>query len=227
MLRNIIFLIVLCLSGSSAHALLPDESASTPIQATSSPDPEELIADVIAAAGGKDKLFRLFRFRERVLVQDSPAEPVKEDEPGNRTSVVVAGGDWWVGSSKRMYETAHVLCQAWSLRILLDDTAEFELLPELILSDKPTTGLRVSKATEEPVDLYFDKETRQLAAIDYKDSRNLFSEWKETSDGFKYPSHVIGIRFADRANGTLKDKQWYQTDILEITPLAELPPELK
>ncbi len=225
MSRNIIILIALIHFGGAVHALVADEPVAASQPATS--DADKLVAEVISTAGGEEKLFSVFRFRERVLVQDSTAEPVKDGEAGNRTSVLVAGGDWWVGSSRRTYETAHVLCWAWSLRILLDDKAEFEMLPELTISDKPATGLRVSKATDEPVDLWFDKDTRRLAAIDYKDSRNLFSEWKETSGGFKYPSHVIGIRFADRPQGTLLDKQWYQTDILEITPLTEVPAELK
>jgi hypothetical protein len=55
----------------------------------------------------------------------------------------------------------------------------------------------------------------------------VFSEWKKTQARDAYPSHVIGIRFVDLKAGTLADNQWYQTDILEITPLAELPIELK
>jgi hypothetical protein len=38
---------------------------------------------------------------------------------------------------------------------------------------------------------------------------------------------VTGYRFADAAAGTLQAKQWYQTDILELKPLSELPAELK
>ena len=37
----------------------------------------------------------------------------------------------------------------------------------------------------------------------------------------------VGFRFADRAAGKLQHKQWYQTDLLELTPLTEPPAELK
>lgn len=69
--------------------------------------------------------------------------------------------------------------------------------------------------------------SHKLLAIDYTDTRHIFSEWKTTEAGHQYPSHVTGYRFADAAAGTLQAKQWYQTDILELKPLAELPAELK
>lgn len=43
------------------------------------------------------------------------------------------------------------------------------------------------------------------------------------AEGHHYPSHVVGFRFTNRAAGMLNEKQWYQTDILELTPLAKLP----
>ncbi|MCY2964469.1 MAG: hypothetical protein NT069_12685 [Planctomycetota bacterium] len=82
-------------------------------------------------------------------------------------------------------------------------------------------------SVKEPIDLYFDKADNRLVAIDYTDTRHLFSDWKKTEDGHVYPAHVAGYRFQDKAKRTLQDKQWYQTDILELTPLTELPPELK
>ena len=95
------------------------------------------------------------------------------------------------------------------------------------MADIPAFGLRVTESIKEPIDLFFDKESKRLVAIDYTDTRHLFSEWKKTIEGHQYPSHVVGFRFADRAAGNLQDKQWYQTDILELTPLMELPAELK
>ena len=56
---------------------------------------------------------------------------------------------------------------------------------------------------------------------------HVFSQWKTTREGHKYPSHVVGYLFENREKGTLREKQWYQTDILELTPLAELPAEVK
>ncbi|TXT20047.1 MAG: hypothetical protein FD138_4287 [Planctomycetota bacterium] len=119
-----------------------------------------------------------------------------------------------------------VLCWAWSLRILLDPKSKVAKLDEVQVGDRPAFGLRVTEAVKEPIDLYFDKETQRLVAIDYTDTRHVFSEWKKTDAGHSYPSHVTGFRFADKTAKTLNEKQWYQTDILELTPLADVPAEL-
>ena len=199
----------------------------TPCLNTDEFDPKQLVEQVVAAAGGEEKLLKLFRFRERILVTAAPAAPVIADEKGNRISVVEVAGDWWLGASKRGKDKVRVLCWAWSLRILLDPKSKIEVLPETAINGKPAFGLRVSESLQEPIDLLFDKEDRRLVAIDYTDTRHFFSEWKKTGEGHSYPSHVVGHRFADRAKGMLNEQQWYQTDILELTPLSELPAELK
>jgi len=190
-------------------------------------DPPELVKQVVKTAGGADKLLKLFRFRERVLITETPAAPAAKDEKGNRTSVVQVSGDWWIGTAKRDKDKVRVLCWAWSLRILLNPKSKIQMVPDIAVADKPAFGLRVTESVKEPIDLFFDKETKRLVAIDYTDTRHIFSEWKKTDEGHQYPSHVVGFRFANRKAGTLNDKQWYQTDILELTPLQELPTELK
>lgn len=186
-----------------------------------------LVAQVVDAAGGEEKLLKLFRFRERVLITSTPAAPVTTDEKENRTSVVQVGGDWWIGENKRDKDKVRVLCYAWSLRLLLDPKSKVTPIAETVVADKPAFGLRVSESVQEPIDLLFDKDSRQLVAIDYTDTRHIFSEWKKTTEGQQYPSHVVGFRFENRPAGVLSEKQWYQTDILELTPLTELPAELK
>ena len=188
---------------------------------------KKLVEQVVTTAGGEEKLLKLFRFRERVLITDTPAAPVAVDTKENRTSVVQVSGNWWVGNNKRDKDKVRVLCWAWSLRILLDPKSKITEIAETTIADKPAFGLRVSEAIKEPIDLWFDNESKRLIAIDYTDTRHLFSEWKKTTAGHEYPSHVAGYRFANRADGTLNKKQWYQTDILELTPLAELPAELR
>ena len=190
------------------------------------PDTKRTVEQVVKAAGGEDQLLKLFRFRERVLITATPAAPVKADEKENRTSVVQVSGDWWIGKNKRDKDKVRVLCWAWSLRILLDPKSKVEAMAETNVAGKPAFGLRVSESIKEPIDLLFDKETQRLVAIDYTDTRHVFSEWKKTAEGHHYPSHVVGFRFTNRAAGMLSDKQWYQTDILELTPLTELPAEL-
>ena len=190
------------------------------------PDTKRTVEQVVKAAGGEDQLLKLFRFRERVLITATPAAPVKADEKENRTSVVQVSGDWWIGKNKRDKDKVRVLCWAWSLRVLLDPKSKVEVIAETNVAGKPAFGLRVSESIKEPIDLLFDKETQRLVAIDYTDTRHVFSEWKKTAEGHHYPSHVVGFRFTNRAAGMLSDKQWYQTDILELTPLTELPAEL-
>ena len=188
---------------------------------------KKLVEEVVATAGGEEKLLKLFRFRERVLITATPAAPVTPDEKENRMSVVQVSGNWWIGTAKRDKDKVRVLCWTWSLRILLDPKSKIQTVPDINVADKPAFGLRVIESVKEPIDLFFDKESKRLVAIDYTDTRHLFSDWKKTAEGHQYPSHVIGFRFADRAAGKLQDMQWYQTDILELTPLTELPAELK
>ena len=210
---RVIFLLALC-------------CASFPSISVSAADPHELVEQAVKTAGGEDKLLKLFRFRERVLITETPAAPPAKDEKGNRTSVVQVSGDWWIGTAKRDKDKVRVLCWAWSLRILLDPRAKIQTIPDIAVADKPAFGLRVTESVKEPIDLFFDKETKRLVAIDYTDTRHVVSEWKKTEEGHEYPSHVAGFRFADRKAGTINDKQWYQTDILELTPLKDLPIEL-
>lgn len=194
----------------------------------SAPNPaSQLVEQVVASAGGEEKLLKLFRFRERVLITDTPAAPVTADEKGNRTSVVQVGGDWWLGTEKRGKDKVRVLCWAWSLRLLLDPKSRIEVLADSKVHAKPAFGLRVSESVNESVDLLFDPAEKRLVGIDYSDTRHVFSVWKKTSEGQSYPTHVVGYRFVDRAKGMLSEKQWYQTDILELVPLKELPVELR
>lgn len=195
--------------------------------AAAEPDASERVKQVVKAAGGEEKLLKLFRFRERVLITATPAAPVANDEKGNRTSVVQVSGDWWIGADKRDKDLVRVLCWAWSLRILLDDKSKIQTLPEAKVAGLPAFGLRVTGSVKTPIDLFFDTETSRLAAIDYVDTRHIFSEWKKAAGGHHYPSHVAGHRFVNREAKTVQQKQWYQTDILELTPLTELPADLK
>ncbi len=192
---RVVFLLALCCAIFPANSVLAAET-----------DPQELAKQAIKTVGGKDKLLKLFRFRERVLVTETPAPPVTKDEKGNRISVVQVAGDWWIGTAKRDKDKVRVLCWAWSLRIFLDPKSKIQTVPDIAVGNKPALGLRVTESVNEPIDLFFDKETKRLVAIDYTDTRHVFSEWKKTEDGLDYPSHVVGFRFADRKAGTLKEK---------------------
>lgn len=185
-----------------------------------------LVADVIAQAGGEAKLLKNFRLRERVLIQETPAPPPRETD-ANRTSTIEVGGRWWIGAQKRDKDKVRILCFAWSLRILLDPSAKIAPLGEAKVAEKSALGLRVTDVAKDSVDLWFDKASLRLLAIDYTDTRHVFSDWAATADGHQYPKHVVGYRFADVNAKAVRDKQWYQTDLIEVTPLKDLPAELK
>ena len=188
---------------------------------------DKLVNLAINTVGGEEKLLDVFRFHERVLITSTPTPLVAGETKANRTSVVKVGGGWWVGANKRNKDKVRVLCWAWSLRILFDDKSKIEAIPDIVVDEKPAFGLRVTGAVKEPIDLFFDKESKRLSAIDYTDTRHVFSDWKKTQEGHRYPAHVAGFRFADRKLRTVQEKQWYQTDILELVPLKKLPSELK
>lgn len=87
---RIVFLLALCCPSLPSMSVLAAES-----------DPQELVKQVVKTAGGEDKLLKLFRFRERLLITGTPAAPVAKDEKGNRNSVVQVSGDRWIGTAKR------------------------------------------------------------------------------------------------------------------------------
>lgn len=188
---------------------------------------KKLIEQVIGAIGGEEKLLKRFRFRERVLISSTPTPAPKPDEKGNRTSTIEVGGRMWIGTNPREKDKVRILIWAWSLGILTAPDAKVSVLKDAMIDKKPALALQVTGVVKEPIELFFDSESKLLIAIDYTDTRHSFSEWKKTDAGHSYPSHVVGHRFADRTQKTLNEKQWYQTDILELTPLAELPAELK
>ena len=147
--------------------------AVTPQLEADEQDAKKLVEQVVKAAGGEEKLLKLFRFRERVLITATPAARVTADEKENRTSVVQVGGDWWIDKNKRYKDKVRVLCWAWSLRILLEPKSKVATIAETTVAGKPALGLRVSESVKEPIDLLFDKETNRLVAIDYTDTRQL------------------------------------------------------
>lgn len=210
------FLIASTLAALTPNRLQADDAAA-----------QKLIEQVIDAIGGDDKLLQRFRFRERVLISSTPTPAPQPDEKGNRTSTIEVGGRMWVGTNPREKDKVRILIWAWSLGILKAPEAKITVVKDAMIDGKPALGLQVAGVAKEPLELFFHADSKLLIAIDYTDTRHSFSEWKKSDAGHSYPSHVVGHRFVDRAKKTLNEKQWYQTDILELTPLAELPAELK
>lgn len=184
------------------------------------PDPKALVKQVVTAAGGEDKLLKLFRTRETVNVSSDP-----EKKAPVRVSVYEPPKYWWTGKNERVKdekkpdEPAIFLVWAWNLGILTDPASKVEVLPEIVESDKPAFGLRVSGAVSPAMDLYFDKAERRLVRIDWRTDIHRFSNWQE-HDGVKYSAKCVGYK---KATG----KPWYFSEIIELERLQELPDGLK
>lgn len=184
------------------------------------PTPDALVKQVLTAAGGEDQLLRLFRTRETVNVSTDPEKKVPA-----RVSVYEPPKHWWTGKTERVKdeqqpaEPATFLVWAWTLGILTDPATKLELLPEIVESDQPAVGLRVSGTVTPAMDLYFDKATSRLVRIDWRSDIHRFSDWRE-HDGVRYPAKCVGYK---KATG----KPWYYSEILELERLKELPEGLK
>jgi len=191
--------------------------ALAPSGAAADAEPNELVKKAVAAAGGDDKLLRLFRIKERLNVSSDP-----EKKGSDRVSVLEPPKYWWVGKRERVKEEkepATFLVWAWTLGALTDKNSKLETLKEVTENEKPAYGIRVSETITPPMDLYFDKETNRLVRIDWRTDIHRFSDWKE-HDGAKYPSKCVGYK---KATG----KPWYFTEITELERLKELPAGLK
>lgn len=181
------------------------------------PDPQEVVAQVVQAVGGEDKLLKLFRTRETVNVSTDPNKQVAA-----RVSVAEPPNHWWLGKRDRVKadkEPATFLVWAWTLGALTDPNSKLDLISEITEADKPAIGLRVSGTIDPPMDLYFDKAEKLLVRIDWRTDIHRFSDWKEY-DGVKYPAKCVGYK---KNTG----KPWYFSEILELERLKELPQGLE
>lgn len=177
------------------------------------PDPAAIINPALEAVGGREKLLKLFRLKERLNVSADPAKPGNE-----RISVCEPPGHWWVGKNDRVVkdkEPATFLVWAWTLGPLVDPQSKLDVLPEIVDAERSASGIRISGTIDPPLDCYFDKETHLLARIDWRADTVRFSDWK-SHDGVKYASKVVGTK---KATG----KPWYFTEILAVERLDALP----
>jgi hypothetical protein len=206
---RIVFLIALCCATCFTGTVFPSD-----------PDTGTIVKKVFDAVGGEAKLLRLFRARETVNVSSDPDKKAPE-----RVSVYEPPKYWWTGKNERVKdeakpdEPAIFLVWAWTLGILNDPATKLEVIPEIVESNKPAIGLRVSGSVTPPMDIYFDKDESRLVRIDWRSDIHRFSDWKEV-DGVKYPAKCIGFK-------KNSDKPWYFSEIVELERLNDLPADLK
>lgn len=181
------------------------------------PVSKEVLRETVEAVGGESKLLKLFRIKERLAVSADP-----EAKGNERVSVLEPPAHWWLGKRDRVKEDkepATFLVWGWTLGALVDPKSKLETLPDVMIDDKPAYAIRVGETIDPPMDLYFDRETKRLARIDWRTDRHMFSDWKE-ADGAAYPSKCIGYK---KNTG----KRWYHTEILELNRLESLPEGLE
>jgi hypothetical protein len=177
------------------------------------PDSQALVKQVVTAAGGEEKLLKLFRIRELLNVSSDPAKKATE-----RVSVLEPPKYWWLGKRERVKEQkepATFLVWAWTLGAVTDPASKVEVIPDITEADKVAVGLRVSGTIDPPMDLYFDKTESRLVRIDWRADIHRFSDWKQ-HDGVHYPAKCIGYR---KTSG----KPWYFSEIVELERLDQLP----
>lgn len=189
----------------------------TLIASAGDPDVKTQVAKVVKAAGGEDKLLKLFRIKERLNVSSNPATKGNE-----RTSVLEPPRYWWLGKRDRVAEDkepATFLVWAWTLGALVDPKSKIEKISNIQENDQPAFGLKISETITPPMELYFDQADSRLVRIDWRGDIHRFSEWKET-DGAGYPAKCVGYK---KSSG----KAWYFTEILELERLKDLPKGLE
>lgn len=177
-------------------------------------DPAPLVEKALAAVGGKDKLLKIFRFKEIFHFGDKP-EPAEGKKRSTRESIFSQPDKWWLGKKERGAEPAKDDVRAWSLDLLVDEKSKFEIIPDLTDEGKTCAGLRVSGSVTPAMDFYFDKETTLLHRLDWRGDFYRFSDWKE-HDGLRYASKTIIFKKKD-------GKPWFFHEVTALERLAELP----
>ena len=175
-----------------------------------------LVDEAVKAAGGADKIPKIFRWQETWFLGDS-----KTANP--REAIVKPPGIWGqggkniaTGNADRTEKT--YLVWVWTLAPLLEPDSKLMLLPESMVGGRPIQGVRLTRDQQKDIDVYFDKETKRLARIDWRTYQIDFDDWKE-ADGFKYPAQS----YVRRKDGPLH----LRTEFLVLERLTELPKELQ
>ena len=171
--------------------------------------------EIIASHGGAEQLLRIVKFSETYFLNGDTAKGT------GRTSILQPPRLWFVGKTERVEEeNKGAVCLdvwMWTLGPLVDPAAKLEVVPDIVIADKPAHGLSVSGSIEPGIRAYFDAATHDLVRID----------WKEKQFHFSQPVAVDGTRVPSRCVLTGKDgKEIIRTELRDIQRLAELPADL-
>jgi len=184
----------------------------TTVTSAQAPTAADLAKATIDAAGGEEKLPKLFRIKENLILGENP-----QGKPSSRTTVIEPPAHWWQGKRDRVVaekEPAIFLVWTWTLGSLADPKSKLKTVDDQTIDGRATYGLEVSGTITPPLTAYFDKDSKTLVRIDWRKDQHKFSDWKE-SEGYKYPAKCVGYKSTG--------KPWYFTEILEFERLKELP----
>ncbi len=177
-------------------------------------DPQALAEKALAAAGGKEKVLKIFRVEELYHFGDTP-DPAEGKKRSTRVSVIQQPDKWWIGRAERGEEAAKDDVRAWSLDLLVDPASVLGAIPDLVDEGVACAGLEVSGSVTPPMKLYFDKETHRLKRLDWRSDFYRFSEWRE-QDGLHYAARTIIYQIKS-------GKPWFFHEITGLERLATLP----
>lgn len=208
--RRRFFTTLLSISALTSSLAAPSHAADPKPAGTASPEPAAIVSAAVEAAGGKEKILTLFSMKEMLILG-----PDGKKKGSPRSTVLEPPKYWWQGGKDRAGEPAKLLVWVWTLGAFSDSKTKLASIPELTDGERTLVGLEASGTLEPAMKVYFDKQTKLIARIDWRGSIHRFSEWKDL-DGLKYPSRTVGSYAAG-------DKPWYQTDITELVRLKELP----
>src|SRR5262245_43869797 len=124
-----VIMTIVCLIGLGSATLAAD------------PSPAELAERAVKAVGGKEKLLRLFRYKEEYTLGSNPKKTP-------RTSVVEPPKHWWLGTKDRMQgsspEPATWLVWGWTLGPLVDPESKLSATTGVEQDGKKLVGLEVA-----------------------------------------------------------------------------------
>lgn len=193
-----------------AQVLTSGASAADPKGVADSKEVAATVQNMVQEVGGREKLLTLFSMKESLILNPDGIKKGSE-----RFSVLEPPSYWWLNKKDRAAEPAKFLVWAWTLGALIDPKSKLAMLPETTDNAVPLVGIEVSETIMPPMKIYFDKKESRLVRIDWRSHIHRFSEWKDLN-GLKYPSRTIGYNVSD-------GKAWYQSDILELIRLTDLP----
>ncbi len=179
------------------------------------PDAAAYAREIVASHGGAEKLLRIVKFSETYFLNGDTTKGT------DRTSILQPPKLWFVGKTERVEEeNKGAVCLdvwMWTLGPLVDAATKLEVVPDIVIADKPAHGLSVSGSIEPGIRAYFDAATHDLVRID----------WKEKQFHFSHPVAVDGTRVPSRCVLTGKDgKENIRTELRDIQRLPQLPADL-